>query len=256
MRRICTTTGLAVLETPLRGFRIAKSSYGPTSPLQRPALAADSPARNNWSRFDTPGSTIYLADTRRTAYLETLTPIRIGSQFRSAVAYMATIFGVSSAQARQMVETDWAHNGNMVPGWLPAIWREGRLMYQLEVPAPAQWIDLTAAESLATLNKEIGSLLEALGESETTLGTLTGNNRLATTAIAEWIRQQTLDDGTNPDGIKFHSKYGGGTCHAYWLRRHDLGLAGDGVRRISEQEIQADDAELTSVLKMYGAQCR
>lgn len=83
----------------------------------------------------------------------------------------------------------------------------------------------------------MGVALEVLGEPEITLGAFTGNNRQATTTIADWIRGQVLDNGSYADGIKFHSKYGTGTCWAYWLRRLDLGLTDDLVSVISEQEI-------------------
>lgn len=256
MSRVCTSTGLAIVDEELEGFRIAKSSYGPTSPIQRPPLPPRSLQRNKWSRFDTAGSTIYLADTKRTAFLETLAPIRIGPEFRSAVAFAAKTFGIPLADARAMVEADWVSNGNMVPGWLPASWRDGRLMYNLRVPAPVQCVDLTDDISIAALNREIGERLEALREPGITLGTFTGNNRRATTVIAEWIRDQVLDDGSFADGIKFHSKYGTGTCWAYWLRRRDLNLSGDPVSTLSESEIPANDPDLTSVLDLYGAKCR
>lgn len=55
-----------------------------------------------------------------------------------------------------MVEEDWRKNLNMVPGWLPASWRAGRLMYKLRVPEQAQWIDLTDDVSVAVLNRELG----------------------------------------------------------------------------------------------------
>lgn len=256
MKRVCGTTGLAIETGALEGFRIAKSSYGPLAPLQRPPVPPDEQLRDSWSRFDTVGSTVYLANTKRTAYLETLAPIRIGREFGNAVAFAARTFGITLTAAHQMVEDDWAANGNMVPGWLPAAWRDGRLMYKMEIPAPAQWVDLTADETVAVLNREIGAQLEHLGESEITLGTFTGRNRLATTSIADWLRDQVLDDGSYADGIKFHSKYGSGTCWAYWLRRKDLGLSDDPVNVISEQEIMANDLDLKAVLELYGANCR
>ncbi|MDQ0277421.1 hypothetical protein QO003_001724 [Arthrobacter silviterrae] len=67
--KVCATTGLAYLDGPVTGYRIAKSSYGPLSPLPRAAGSAD---RSSWSPFDTPGSTVYLAGDMRTAYAETL----------------------------------------------------------------------------------------------------------------------------------------------------------------------------------------
>ncbi|MDQ0277422.1 hypothetical protein QO003_001725 [Arthrobacter silviterrae] len=59
-----------------------------------------------------------------------------------------------------MVQDDWTRNGNMVPGWLPANWRNGRLMYTLKINEPTPWIDLTAAESIASLNRHLGDILD------------------------------------------------------------------------------------------------
>lgn len=256
MRRICTTTGLTVITGPLDGFRIAKSSYGPLAPLQRPPQPQDSPVRETWSRFDTAGSTIYVADTKRTAYMETLAPIRVGAKYRSAITFVASTFGISGLDAQKMVQEEWTANGNMIPGWLPANWRDGRLMYKLRIQGTAQWVDLTDHVTVAVINRELGAELEALGEPEITLSTLTGTNRRATTVIADWIREQVLDDGNYADGIMFHSKYGSGSCWAYWLRQRDLGLSNESITVLSEQEILAGDKDLKEVLDLYGASSR
>ncbi|MCG2623016.1 RES domain-containing protein [Arthrobacter sp. I2-34] len=255
MRRTCTATGLALVDTRLEGYRIAKSSYGPVSPRPRPASpGAD---RSGWSRFDTPGSTIYLAGDRRTAYAETLSITRVGNRFRSAVSFAAAQFGIPEAEAQALVEEDWTRNGNMVPGWLPASWREGRLMYRLRMDGPASWVDLTAAESVAALNRHLGPAFdEELNIPQITLGALTGENREATTLIAQWIREQVLDDGSYAAGVRFHSKFGGGTCWAWWMRRTDDGLGPELVEIIAEDEIHPRDPDLDYVLKLYGASCR
>ncbi|WP_306922911.1 hypothetical protein [Arthrobacter globiformis] len=98
-----------------------------------------------------------------------------------------------------------------VPGWLPPNWRDGRLIYALPINTPTRWIDLTAAESIASLNRHLGQQLdEADGIPAITLATLAGEDREATTAIAEWLREQVLDDGNYAAGVPAHSKYGGG----------------------------------------------
>lgn len=254
MTGVCASTGLAYVSGPVTGYRIAKSSYGPMNPLPRSTGTAD---RSAWSRFDTPGSTVYLAGDRRTAYAETLAMARVGKDFRDAVAFVADQFGITVDTARSMVQEDWTRNGNMVPGWLPANWRDGRLMYTLEIIRPTRWIDLTAAESIAALNRKLGQQLdEAFGMGTITLGTLTGENRNATTTIAEWLREQVLDDGNYAAGVRAHSKYGGGLCWAYWLRRQDDRLGPDPVLVEAETEIHRADADLNYVLSLYGLDCR
>lgn len=254
MTQVCASTGLAYTYGPVTGFRIAKSSYGPLNPVPRVGGATDKTA---WSRFDTPGSTVYLASDKRTAYAETLSMARVGQDFRNAVAFAASQFGISLEEARRLVCEDWTRNGNMVPGWLPANWRDGRLMYTLKVNAPIRWIDLTAAESIASLNRHIGPRLEeALGIPDITLATLAGEDRESTTSIAEWLREQVLDDGNFAAGVRAHSKYGGGVCWAYWLRRRDDGLGPDQVEILEDAQIHRDDPDLQYVLAMYGLDCR
>lgn len=254
MTGVCSKTGLAYVEGPVTGYRIAKSSYGPLNPLPRSTGPVD---RSSWSRFDTPGSTVYLAGDRRTAYAETLAMGRVGKDFRDAVAFAAAQFDLPIEAARKLIQDDWTRNGNMVPGWLPANWRDGRLMYTLRVNSPTRWIDLTAAESIASLNRHLGQQLEdAFGISTVTLATLTGEDRDATTAIAEWLREQVLDDGNYAAGVRAHSKYGGGLCWAYWLRRQDDRLGPDPVELQAETEIHRSDTDLNYLLSLYGLECR
>jgi hypothetical protein len=251
---VCSKTGLAYVEGPVTGYRIAKSSYGPLNPLPRSTGAVD---RSSWSRFDTPGSTVYLAGDRRTAYAETLAMGRVGKDFRDAVEFAAAQFGIAVEAARELIQDDWTRNGNMVPGWLPANWRDGRLIYTLRINSPIRWIDLTAAESIASLNRHLGQQLDdAFGISTITLATLAGENREATTTIAEWLREQVLDEGTYAAGVRAHSKYGGGHCWAYWLRRQDDRLGLDPVEVEAEIEIHRNDTDLNYVLSLYGLECR
>lgn len=251
--RICATTGLALVEEEVTGYRITKTSFGPLNPRER----RQSEDRSGWSRFDTAGRTIYIADTARTAYLETLSPARVGADFSAAAQFAADFFGVPLAQAEKDIQDEWAHNGHMVPGWLPASWRDGRLMYELQVLGTRSWVDMDSAETIAALNRAVDPPLWIPDDATpVTLGVLTGENRAATTAIAQWIRQQILDDGTYPAGIRFPSKFGGGVCWAYWMRRTDDGLGADPISELSSRSIDGDDADLQYVLELYGAHSR
>lgn len=46
----------------------------------------------------------------------------------------------------------------MIPGWIPANWRDGRLIYSLQFE-PGPWVDIAHSNTLAALNGSLGSLL-------------------------------------------------------------------------------------------------
>ncbi|MEC5182561.1 hypothetical protein [Arthrobacter sp. CG_A4] len=93
---------------------------------------------------------------------------------------------------------------------------------------------------------------DELGISQLTLGVLHGESRAATTMIATWIRDQVLDDGSLPLGIRFKSKNGGGDCWAYWLRRRDDGLDGDDMTFDSGAAIHAHNPAPLTVAERFG----
>lgn len=274
MSEVCSRTGLAFVEGPLLGHRVAMTRWGPVNPPERsvetdPSMASSAPIeagadlvsqgvdRSKWSRFDTPGSTIYLAEDRRTAYAEILAMARVSRKFRSAISFVSEHFGISWEEARRRVCEEWAASGHRVPDELPDDWRTDRRAFLLQVEHPLRWVDLTAAETIAALNLHLGQQLEdKVGVEEITLGVLAGPDRVVTTFIAEWTRKQVLDDGSYAAGIQAHSKYGGGLCWAYWLRRRDDGLGGDAVSIVDESHIEAYDPDLQHVLKMYGLDVR
>jgi hypothetical protein len=57
------------------------------------------------------------------------------------------------------------------------------------------------------------------------------HDREVTTLLAEWMRDQILDDGSEPLGRRFQSRVADGTCWAVWMRRDDAGLCSDRVER-------------------------
>src|SRR5699024_12821324 len=71
-QRICSRTGLALVAGPDAALRIARESYGPLNPVPRPP--GETPQA--WSRYDTPGRTIYACADRLTAYMELLASYR------------------------------------------------------------------------------------------------------------------------------------------------------------------------------------
>lgn len=101
-----------------------------------------------------------------------------------------------------------------------------------------------------------GTLPESL-----TLSEVTGGGRRCTTLIASSLREQVLDDGSYPLGIRFPSKHGSagagnGHCYAFWMRRRDVGLDDDPVRVTHAQGIAANLAVYQAALALHGIQTR
>ncbi len=258
--RICTTTGFALTAGPVGAFRIARASYGAMRPQERDELDD----REHWGRFDTPGSTLYVAAERQTAFLEMLGQYRtaIGAE-RRALQKTATFLGRDLEELWEEVVREWDDNGTMKARWLPRAFREGRQIHLIDFPT-GWWIDATSAETIAALHERFpsgwptkhGTLDEVL-----TLGHLAGDDRVLTTAIATRLRDEvTLFDGSLPLGIEFISKHGragGGTglCWAYWMRELDSGLPPAPTVR-SSAAIEHDDDDLVAVQELLKIKTR
>jgi len=256
--RTCTKTGLALVTGAVTAYRVAKESYGPLGPQERGSFTED---RSGWYRYDTPGRTVYAAEDERTAFLEALSWARLTSQHANYLEKSAEFFGIDVAALRAEVEEDWQRNGNMAPGWIPANWRNGRLLYHLRFAA-GSWVDIDHGDTIASLNEQLGRELYELGVTESlTLSEITGARRDITTLLATWLREQVLDDGSYPLGIRFLSKHGAtgqghGHCWAFWLRRADVGLSGDPVQVEQGQEIALNDRAYKFALKRHGIHSR
>lgn len=256
--RICGKTGLTLVDGPGTAYRVAKESYGPLNPQERGFLSGD---RSMWYRFDTPGRTIYAAEDAKTALLEALSWARMTASHDAYLSRTAAFFGESVETIRREVEEQWHANGHMIPGWIPANWRDGRLLYSLQFEA-GPWVDIAHSDTLAALNGALGSVLYEVEVDETlTLAEVTSGRREVTTILASWIRDQILDDGSYPMGIRFPSKHGAvgtgsGYCWAFWLRRADIGLMDDPVSTDAGAEIGEHDPAYTYALERHGIKSR
>lgn len=250
-QRICSRTGLSLVEGPVSALRIARESYGPLNPVPRPP--GETPQA--WSRYDTLGRTIYACADRVTAYMELLAPYRTDVKAqRRALQPIADAMGKDLDVLWRDIVAEWDEAGTMKASWLPRAFREGRKLYTLSFPA-GWWIDITATETITALEDLRPHPWPTAGgplEEPLTLAHLTGDDRVLTTAIAGVLRDEvTLDDGTLPLGIRFLSKHGHpaqgtGICWAYWMRYVDRGL--DEPAAITHQTvIRDDDPDLTAV---------
>ncbi|MET3920049.1 hypothetical protein [Arthrobacter sp. UYEF20] len=237
---------------------MAKESYGPLSPPERGLLSED---RSGWYRFDTPGRTVYAAEDNETAFCEALSWARMTTQHADYLKKTAAFFGAPVEKIRKEVEDEWHANGHLIPGWIPANWRDGRRVYTMRFASGA-WVDIAHSESIAALNDALNSLLyEADIPESLTLAEVTSGRREVTTLLASWIRDQILDDGSYPMGIRFPSKYGAvgqghGYCWAFWLRRADVGLNDDLVAADAGTEILQNDPAYNFALRRHGINSR
>jgi hypothetical protein len=71
---ICASTGLNIVASSGQSiFRVARTQYGPIHPP--PRIPGEHPVEN-WSRWDTPGRTVYGCSTATGAFVEVLEYIR------------------------------------------------------------------------------------------------------------------------------------------------------------------------------------
>jgi hypothetical protein len=234
------------------GWRIAKESYGPLSPLQRLDRGADPRA---WGRFDTySGRTLYAAGTPGCAFDEILAPFRRLIGGRDPLSADAEALGMSVQEFLSEVDVEWATREHMHSGHVPASWRQSRRLYQLLMPVTGFWIVASDKEFLAAAATNLTEELASFGVAELTLGVLFGENRGVIVEISTWARQIVLGEGTAPWGLIYQSKHGGGDCYAYWMRRVDGGdtVELEAVQSLEGREITADDPALLDTAGRFG----
>lgn len=93
MRRTCRDTGLGLVDGHVSGVRIANPAYGPTAPPER--VDGD---RTAWSRWDTPGTTLYIVSDKETAFRECLAWARMTGTHQKHLTKPATLFGGTPEQ--------------------------------------------------------------------------------------------------------------------------------------------------------------
>lgn len=227
--RTCTSTGFHLLEsTGEAAYRVAQDRYGALSVLRNthvgplPAPEPGVPVADKRGRYDTVGSTVYLADSRKCAYAEVLSGFR---KERAAVARAAESIGWAVDAYMDQVVLDAKENGVAVPWAISVDWQMKRSIYELSLPRSGWWVQIDHVDTLAALQSMAPTVSGLTQDLQLlTAGSITGENRALTTLLAQTARDQVLDDGSEPLGISFGSKTLFGRCWAYWDRRTDSGL--------------------------------
>lgn len=253
--RQCASTGLALVQaTGELSFRVAKDRYGALSVRENsfvgPMPIGTATASDSRGRYDSIGSTIYLADSRRCAYAEVLLGFR---QQRASVAKAAESIGWTVDDYITSVKAQARENGVDVPWAISVDWQMDRSIYEIRLPRQGWWVQiddpytLRALEALAPTTAGLTERLQLL-----TAGSFTGDDRDLTTLLAHIIRGTLLDDGSEPIGISYPSKTMTGRCWAYWDRRSDEGLSPsrNGLLQLTSENV-GPDPDFQRVAELY-----
>lgn len=247
----CPTSGLSLIRPPGHAVhRVAKQAYGPLKPPSRDKDAD----RQKWSRWDTPGRTIYAGDTPVAAFTEVLAYLKAALP-AIPIAELFPDDPIVGTESLLSAVTGRTPGG--MPNWpmrdaVSKGWREARCHYELALPSDEWLIEITTAESIAAINRAFAKPDGT--RPDWTLGHLTGDNRSITCKIATWARTQTLFDGSRAAGILYRSKYGMDLpAYALWLRATDDGNpAAEKVRNSKESEISRHYDPLVSAAGLHG----
>lgn len=254
--RTCTATGLRLL--PALGeisYRVAKDRYGAlavrTNEIVGPrAVGTASTQEDARGRYDSLGSTVYLADSRRCAYSEVLTSFR---QSKAAITKVAASIGWDPREYLASVIKQANTNGIDAPWAISLDWQMDRSLYEIRLPRKGWWVQIDHPDSFKALEHLNVSATDGAEKLQLlTNGSITGEDRDLTTLIAHAVRTQTLDDGSEPLGINYSSKTLQGRCWAYWDRRTDLLLPpgrNDLIQLTSENV--GPDPEFISTAEYY-----
>lgn len=195
--RLCAKTGLRIIAAHGKtSIRVAKDrSRGALTGWKNakvgrlPAELADE-IGDPRGRYDTLGSTIYLADSRRCAYAEVLIGFR---RKRASIAKVADAIGWDVDEFMVQVEADARSNGVDVPWAISVDWQMDRSIYEIQLPREGWWVLIDDADTLPH-SKNLAPGVEGMTEQLQLLtsGSVVSDNRALTTLLANCTAMQFL----------------------------------------------------------------
>lgn len=254
---ICASTGLNIVASSGQSiFRVARTQYGPLNPP--PRVPGHHPVEG-WSRWDTPGRTIYGCTSAAGAFVEVLEYIRPDPPQTPLTELFDDVGPGDAETLAEQIARELPAHGAMLYRSIPKGWREVRSLYELQLPYSGWFVDITGAESISVLSAQLGSTLLAECEIEQlTVSELTSSSedlKKLTTGIADWIRERiVLFDGERPHGIFYPSKWGTtlGDNYAMWLRRTDDETGTDPVTQLEPSSIGKHTKPLVDAARLRG----
>lgn len=215
INRTCERTGLRLISDPgTYNYHVGKTEYPPLSAATREAGVK---SRDSWNRYDVPGQTFYVAETRECAYAEVLAPFKRANGSADPLKKDAESLGMTLEEFVEEIAREWSERDFMGLGAIPAGWRYDRGMFPVVLPDTGWLVDIEHPDSISAIEKLLGDELSWLRVDHLTTGTLRGEDRAVTTAIAMRLHDVMLDTGYTPEGIHFGSKHGTSWCKALWL---------------------------------------
>jgi hypothetical protein len=238
---VCASSGLNLVASSGQSiFRVAQTRFGPLNPP--PRVPGQKPVEE-WSRWDTPGRTVYGCSTATGAFVEVIEYIRPDPPATPLTELFDDVDPDDAETFAEQVARELPAHGAMPYRSISQGWREVRSLYELGLPHTGWFIDITGAESISALSEQLGpTLLAECNVEQLTLSELTSSSeefKRLTTGIATWIRDTVvLDDGQRPHGICYPSKWGSTlNNYAMWLRRKDDGTGSDPLGQIETSTI-------------------
>lgn len=176
-------------------------------------------------RFDDPQRqfrTLYFAAQRRTAFIETLAPLRL------PLDLLADHVSPPDQRAQRL------------GGRISVPWRSARAVGQARLGPGQRWLDLRALATREALRQELAPLLLQLGFRDLDLSSIVGPQRALTQAIARWAHEQ------GAMGLVYHSRLDNRrTC---WAVFEGATFTPAGA----PERITADDPDLAAVARLFG----
>ncbi|OBK38622.1 hypothetical protein A5658_03635 [Mycobacterium sp. 1245111.1] len=253
---ICPATGLNLVASSGQSiFRVARTQYGAINP---PPRVPGRDAVEDWSRWDTPGRTVYGCVTAVGAFVEVLEYIRPDPPRTPMAELFDDVDDDDAATLAEQIARELPAHGAMAYRSIPQAWRQIRSLYELRLPRDGWFVDICGAESISVLTEQLGStVLADCGIDQLTLSELTSSSedfKALTTGIATWVRDTVqLFDGHRPHGIVYPSKWGSTlTNFAMWLRRTDDQTGSDDIEAIETTTIGLHTKSFVDAAKLRG----
>ncbi len=154
---ICPSTGLNLVPSAgQRIFRVAKTKFGALNPP--PRVRGGVPVLE-WSRWDTLGRTIYGCSSAAGAFVEVLEYIRPDPPATALSELFDDVGSEDAATFAEQVARELPAHGAMLYRSIPRDWRQTRSVYELALPEGGWFVDITGAESVSVISRELGPTL-------------------------------------------------------------------------------------------------